>query len=287
MIHLRVFEEFDLESSLNQFVKWLHDKDFDLYDGLEDIKNYFLEVTSGEFSVEEKSAKIAAYIDDNWGLYDGYDEVNNYLERLFFEKINESLPHKKSIDQLKKIRKMMKGIDIGDRVSDLNKQGSNIIYSRNPIDSGIESYEDYEKHNKKFIPSWNLKGKLSPFNENVDEDRERYQTFKDVVKECFLGFEDDGWNWKSLQNGSISQYTYPSFLFSMKGRKHNGQVESSGYIDENSKITWDSQNTVNNEQLVDDFMTAVGRLNGETSLPFRFSLNTRGGDVNIMIYGRV
>jgi len=85
MIHLRIFEEFGHESHLDQFVEWLHDKDFDLYDGLEDIKNYFLEVTSGEFSVEEKSAKIAAYIDDNWGLYDGYDEVYDYLEQLFIE----------------------------------------------------------------------------------------------------------------------------------------------------------------------------------------------------------
>jgi hypothetical protein len=45
----------------------------------------------------------------------------------------------------------------------MNKQGSNIQYIQNPIDSGIESYEDFEKHNKKFIPSWNLKHLLSPF----------------------------------------------------------------------------------------------------------------------------
>jgi hypothetical protein len=31
------------------------------------------------------------------------------------------------------------------------------------VDSGIESYEDFEKHNKKFIPSWNLKHLLSPY----------------------------------------------------------------------------------------------------------------------------
>lgn len=79
------------------------------------------------------------------------------------EPIEESLPRERSVKQLKKLRSMTKGIDIGDRISDLNKQGANIDYYRNPIDSGIESFEDFEKNNKKFIPSWNLKHLLSPF----------------------------------------------------------------------------------------------------------------------------
>jgi hypothetical protein len=81
----------------------------------------------------------------------------------FDEYITESLPRQRTVDQWNKLRKMTKGIDIGDRISDLNKQGANIQYYRNVIDSGIESYEDYEKHNKKFVPSWNLKHLLSPF----------------------------------------------------------------------------------------------------------------------------
>lgn len=77
--------------------------------------------------------------------------------------INEgALPRQSTVDQLERIRKMTKGVDIGDRVSDMNKQGSNIQYIQNPIDTGIESYEDFEKHNKKFIPSWNLKH-IDPF----------------------------------------------------------------------------------------------------------------------------
>lgn len=76
---------------------------------------------------------------------------------------NESLPHQKTVDQLKRLRKMTKGIDIGDRISDMNKQGANIQYIQNPIDSGIESYEDFEKNNREFIPSWNLKYLISPF----------------------------------------------------------------------------------------------------------------------------
>lgn len=78
------------------------------------------------------------------------------------EEINESLPRQGTVDQLKRLRKLTKGIDIGDRISDLTKQGANISYTQNPIDTGIESYEDYEKNNKKFVPSWNLKH-VDPF----------------------------------------------------------------------------------------------------------------------------
>ncbi len=77
--------------------------------------------------------------------------------------LNESLPREQTVKQWEKIRKLTKGVDIGDRISDMNKQGANIQYIQNPIDTGIESYEDYEKHNKKFVSSWNLKGMLGPF----------------------------------------------------------------------------------------------------------------------------
>lgn len=80
-----------------------------------------------------------------------------------FDKLNEGLPRQQSVDQLKRIMKLSAKTDIGNRISDMNKQGANIQYIQNPIDSGIESYEDYEKHNKKFIPSWNLKHLLGPF----------------------------------------------------------------------------------------------------------------------------
>jgi hypothetical protein len=87
----------------------------------------------------------------------------NKISRFEEFETNESLPRQKTVDQWEKLRKMTKGVDIGDRISNLNKQGANIQYYRNVVDSGIESYEDYEKHNKKFIPSWNLKHLTSPF----------------------------------------------------------------------------------------------------------------------------
>jgi hypothetical protein len=77
--------------------------------------------------------------------------------------INESLPNKKTVDQLKKVMKQSARTDIGNRISDLNKQGANLHYMQNPIETGIESKEDYDEHNKKFVSNWNLKGMLGPF----------------------------------------------------------------------------------------------------------------------------
>jgi hypothetical protein len=80
-----------------------------------------------------------------------------------FDMLNEALPRQNSVEKLKRVMKQSAKTDIGNRISDMNKQGANIQYIQNPIDTGIESYEDYEKHNKKFVSSWNLKGMLGPF----------------------------------------------------------------------------------------------------------------------------
>lgn len=81
----------------------------------------------------------------------------------FDEFITESLPNKKSINQLKRVMKISAKTDIGNRISDMNKQGANIHYIQNPIETGIESKEEYDEHNRKFVSSWNLKGMLGPF----------------------------------------------------------------------------------------------------------------------------
>lgn len=86
----------------------------------------------------------------------------------YLKKINESLPRQKNVEQLERVMKLSAKTDIGNRISDMSKEGGNISYIRNPIDSGLESYEDFEKRNKKFIPSWNLKHLLSPFNESFE-----------------------------------------------------------------------------------------------------------------------
>ena len=88
----------------------------------------------------------------------------SYISLKFFHNdLNESLPNQRSVDQLERVMKISAKTDIGNRISDMNKQGANIQYIQNPIDNGIESREDYDKHNKSFIPSWNLKHLLGPF----------------------------------------------------------------------------------------------------------------------------
>lgn len=68
-----------------------------------------------------------------------------------------ALPREGTVRQLKELRRKTRGIDIGDRISDMSKQGANISYTRNPIDTGIQSMEDYWRSNKKFVPNKHLK----------------------------------------------------------------------------------------------------------------------------------
>jgi antirestriction protein len=63
----------------------------------------------------------------------------------FAEFIKESLPQQNSVDQLKRVRALSKGTDIGDRIIDMSKAGANVEYFDNPIDTGIESYQDFMK----------------------------------------------------------------------------------------------------------------------------------------------
>lgn len=68
---------------------------------------------------------------------------------LRFQELTEgALPRKQTVNQWKRLRKLTKGADIGDKISDMNKQGANIQYIHNPVDTGIESYEDYQRDAK-------------------------------------------------------------------------------------------------------------------------------------------
>lgn len=96
-----------------------------------------------------------------------------YISKKNGDKVNEGLPNQKTVDQWKMLRRLTKGIDIGDRISDMSKQGANIQHISNPIDTGIESFEDFERNNKSFIPSWNLKNLLSPFEFNKKVKKKR------------------------------------------------------------------------------------------------------------------
>ena len=90
--HLKRFnEEFDkdgYDSHWNKFEQWLSEKDFELYDGREDLYNKFMEVANDDnLASEEKAGQITDYLDEKWGTYDGYMKVYDYLESLFMDEI--------------------------------------------------------------------------------------------------------------------------------------------------------------------------------------------------------
>jgi len=97
------------------------------------------------------------------GTIDIIEGVSENMIMRFSEFNEGALPRQQTVNQLKRLRKATKGIDIGDRVPNLKKQGANIHFDRNPVDSGVESYEDFEKQNKGFRPGWNARGEISPF----------------------------------------------------------------------------------------------------------------------------
>jgi len=149
-----------------------------IYDRIESIVSY-MKIKGYETSIRMRTAfKMRSdnlKFDENFErFFYKYFENTDYVLLKFTPsvEVNESLPRQQSVNQLKRVMKQSAKTDIGNRISDMNKQGANIDYIRNPIDSGIESYEDFEKHNKKFVPSWNLKHLLSPFSsKNKDKNK--------------------------------------------------------------------------------------------------------------------
>jgi uncharacterized membrane protein YheB (UPF0754 family) len=68
---------------------------------------------------------------------------------LTFTELSEgALPRESSVKQLEELRRKTKKVTIDDKISDMNKQGANIQYIHNPVDTGIESYEDYQRNAK-------------------------------------------------------------------------------------------------------------------------------------------
>lgn len=115
-------------------------------DGSKNIKN-----------VSDLLGEVINIVDENYIAEFTEDDDGNSLILISQPIDEEALPQQHTVDQLKMVRRISKSTDIGDKISDLNKQGANIQYLRNPIDTGIESTQDYERSNKKFQPNWNLK----------------------------------------------------------------------------------------------------------------------------------
>ncbi len=98
--------------------------------------------------------EIAGVIDEQTQLDFSRNEDGDIIISEINSTNEEALPQESTVKQLKKIKKTINkeiGGDIGDKISDMNKQGANIQYIRNPIKSGIESYQDFERKNRKIF----------------------------------------------------------------------------------------------------------------------------------------
>jgi hypothetical protein len=135
-------------------------------DGRKSVKSFGVDFVNPELVGQTLSIvndRVKAKFNED-GTIDIVEEGVTESKIMSFDDFNEgALPREETVKQLQKLRKMTKGTDIGDRVPNMKKQGANIHFMHNPVDSGVESYEDFEKHNKKFKPGWNTRGETSPF----------------------------------------------------------------------------------------------------------------------------
>ena len=107
-----------------------------------------------DFYVDEDGSKSIKYAGDLVGeivnIVDDkciaeFEENEEGIIEISFSFFEGALPRESTVKQLKELRKKTKGTDIGDKISDMSKQGANIAYIRNPIDP---DYRDWETDRK-------------------------------------------------------------------------------------------------------------------------------------------
>lgn len=134
------------------------------------------------------------------------------------------------------------------------------------------------------------------------------ESFEQAVKDCFIEFEDKDWYWKTYSSKTISQYHYPNFLYTMiepeyeyvPAHSRNEYVDITGTMGKNGKIKWDTKELTFKDQAdhfkkaiektkeeSEDFITSIKRLSEMTGQGFDFSYNNRGGELKIIIMGRL
>jgi len=157
MINGNVGQSFDFRISLsingrNTSAVKSFGPDFEETDDFEMLKGKTIPVTGNR--------KVVAF-----GLKFNEDGTINVVSADEIPSNEGALPRESTVKQLEKIRKATKSTTIDDRVPKL--KGANLGSEKNFVDSGIESYEDFQKKNKSFVPSWNLKHLKSPFKVSV------------------------------------------------------------------------------------------------------------------------
>lgn len=150
---------------------------------------------------------------------------------------------------------------------------------------------------------------LKRFNES-DMMWQIWNQFMDSIKECFLEFEDNGWYWSSGSEHPNAPKRFsldwpPKFNCIMLKDSHEyvPAQDRKEYIDWTGRITSDGEVIWNTKDLTDErfgditegpilqeaenFLVAVKRIHQESGNDFYFSYNNRGGDLKIIIQGRV
>jgi hypothetical protein len=155
---------------------------------------------------------------------------------------------------------------------------------------------------------------LKRFNESIEE--QIYKQVLNSIRECFLEFEDNGWNWiisptsvYGREQSDISVWQNPNFNCRMINKEESdprnwGKKNDSGFfidwtgtITSDGEIVWESKdltdskfNNITEGHLMEeaqDFLVAIKRIGDKTGLDFNFSYNNRGGESRIIIQGRI
>lgn len=157
---------------------------------------------------------------------------------------------------------------------------------------------------------------LKKFNES-DMVYQIWNQFMDTIKECFIEFEDNGWYWssgsehpKSSKRFSLdwpphfncimlSQKEYDKLVSSPQSSAQNRKeyIDWTGRITSDGEVIWDTKDLIDKKfvditegnilEEAENFLVAVKRIQQETGNEFYFSYNNRGGDLKIIIQGRV
>jgi hypothetical protein len=152
---------------------------------------------------------------------------------------------------------------------------------------------------------------LRKFNEDFENmTYQIWNQFMDTIKDCFIEFEDKGWYWSSgsenpnsLKRLSIENPPHFNCIMLKEGYEYVSSELRKEYIDWTGRITsdgeiiWDTKDLTNKEfgditsgpiyDEAEDFLTAVMRLQSESGLDFNFSFNNRGGEMRIILQGRI
>ena len=142
-----------ISEKINMIVEYLDNNGFDIKFEAKCYRNY-VDYSINEFTLD----KLLSILDKHLEI--GWIQLNFIMRD---KPVYEGLPNQKSIEQLERVMKLSAKTDIGNRISDMNKQGANIHYMHNAIENGVESFEEYESNNKKRM------NHLKSFNEYPDE----------------------------------------------------------------------------------------------------------------------